>query len=48
MFPAAPHSPLPASFRIVPKPEQHLTLDRGRIATKNSAWLRAWSRTMSN
>jgi thiamine transport system substrate-binding protein len=48
MFPAAPHSPLPASFRIVPKPEQHLTLDRRRIAAKNSAWLRAWSRTMSN
>ena len=48
MFPAAPHSPLPDSFRIVPKPEKHLTLDGGRIEAKNADWLRAWSRTMAD
>ena len=47
MFPVISYQSLPDSFRLAPRPKTAVELDRERVGSQNAAWLKAWSRKMS-
>ena len=47
MYPVIQHQPLPDSFRIAPEPKAIPELSSSFVYKKNTEWLKAWSRAMS-